>query len=205
VLADLAQASRKVPLPVDSSVLELVRPYLRSEQTVLVQNAAVSLGGFEDEECIADLVQLLSHPDTGVRGAAHEALRSIAGVGLWPDVARWTSWLEGERTWHEKAAPGRIEEIRSGGVGDRARAIADLAEHPLYRNEIATELQSVLPHAEDEIRLLGIRALGQLGAATAVPFLESCSLDPQAGLAAEARLAIARIQSQRDHPGGDVP
>jgi HEAT repeat protein len=202
VLADLARASKKVPLPVEGSVLELVRPYLKSEEPVVVQGAAACLGGFQDEGCIGDLIELLSHADGGVRGAAHQALRSIGGVGLWADVPRWTSWYEGEREWHEATAPGRIESIRNGRVGERARAIADLTEHPLYRKEIAVELQEVLPNAEDEIRLLGIRALGQLGAATAVPFLESCTLDPEPGLAAEARAALGRIQAQRDHPGG---
>lgn len=205
VLADLARASRKVPLPVDSSVLELVRPYLKSEQTILVQSAASALGGFQDEECVAQLIELLSNPDSGVRGAAHQALRSISGIGLWPDASRWTSWYEAERTWYEKTAPDRFEQIRNGHVGERARAIAELTEHPVYRKEIAAELQDLLPRAEDEIRLLGVRALGQLGAATAVPFLESCTLDPQSDLAVEARSTIARIRAQRERPGGGAP
>jgi hypothetical protein len=205
VLADLSRASKRVPLPVESSVLELVRPYLLSEQTVLVQSAAICLGGFQDEKSIAGLIQLLSHSDAGVRGAAHQALCSIAGVGLWPDVSRWTSWYEGERMWCAVDAPSRIQEIRNGDAGERAHAIAELSEHPLYRKDMALELQNVLPHEPDEIRILGIRALGQLGAATSVPFLESCMLDPAPDLAAEARAALGRIQAQRDHPCGGVP
>jgi HEAT repeat protein len=205
VMAELARASRKVPLPVEPSVVEAIRPYLKSEQAVLVQSAATALGGLRDDESVSALIELLAHPDTTVQGAAHRALCSISGVGLWPDAARWTSWLEAERTWHEKTAPARIDEMRNGNVGQRSRAIADLAEHPLYRDEIATELQNALPHAEDEIQLLGIRALGQLGAAKAVPYLESCTRDAQPGVAGEARAAIVRIQAQRDRSGSEAP
>jgi HEAT repeat protein len=204
LLNEIARAASSVPLPVEPAVLEALRPHLRSENPILARAAARCVGGLEDVASIADLIELLAHPDGGVRDVAHAALCRIGGVSFPPDGPRWRAWRDGETQWFEKTAPRSIEDFLTGADLDKSRAIAELSQHPLFRAEIAAVLQRSLPDASAPIRLLGLGALRQLGAATAIPFLETCAEDPDPAVAAEAKAALERIRKLRA-PAGATP
>jgi len=201
LLNEIARAARSVPLPVEPAVLESLRPHLRSENPILVRAAADAVGGLEDVESITDLIELLAHADSGVRQVAHAALCRITGVSFPPDGPRWRAWRDGEAKWFEKVAPHWIEDFLTGANLEKARAIAELSQHPLFRSEIAAVLQRSLLGEPDSIRRLGIGALRQLGAASATPFLEICAEDSDPAIAAEAKAALERIRRLRAPAG----
>jgi hypothetical protein len=201
LLNEIARAAPSVPLPVEPAVLATVRPHLRSENAALARAAAQCVGGLEDVESIADLIELLSHSDSGVRQVAHAALCRIAGVNFAPDGQRWKTWRDGETKWFEKVAPHWIEDFLTGANLEKAHAIAELSQHPLFRGEIAAVLQRSLPGESESIRRLGIGALRQLGAASATAFLEICAGDPDPAIAAEAKAALERIRRLRAPAG----
>ena len=208
LLTEIARGSRSVPLPPEIGVREALRAYLHSDQAILIQAATTSLGNLEDPEVVPELVAQLSHPDSFVREASHAALCRITGEKLLPDRERWSAWFASESDWYRKHAAGCIEDLRTG-VGVRKNlAIAEISKHPLYREEFTVHVLRMLPRESEALQRQGICALGILGSASALPYLEAQSGDSNAELASAAREALQRLRErrpQREKRGTAIP
>ncbi len=197
LLAEIARGSRSVPLPPEIGVREGLRTYLHSDQAVLIQAATTSLGNLEDAGAVLELVAQLSHPDSFVREASHEALCRITGEKLMPDRERWTTWYAAESDWYKRRAAACIEDLRTGVGARKSLAIAEISKHALYREEFTTHVLRMLPQASEALQRQGICALGVMGSSGAVPYLEAQAADLNVDLAALAREALQRIRERR--------
>jgi HEAT repeat protein len=110
-----------------------------------------------------------------------------------PVAERWDHWLRDETAWFRNEFPGLSRDVREGSTVVAVQAISRMAAHPFYRREIADALTLALEHRPAAIRKVACSALQQLGAKTAIPFLEQCAEDPDPRLALEARRALASL------------
>jgi HEAT repeat protein len=197
VLEQMTQACASIPPPIPESSVLPVRQYLRNDQPTCVAQAARCLSAMEDTESVEELIELLRSGEPEVLGAAHAALVSITNVGLLPDADRWKHWLGEESAWFRNEFPGLARDLQGGSAIVVGQSIARMAAHPLYRREIAEVLTLALEEQPAALRRLACAALCQLGAKTAIPFLERCAEDPDPKLALEARRALASFAPPR--------
>jgi HEAT repeat protein len=205
VLSEMARAAAWIPLPVPESIPGYVRTYLREDDPSFVQIAAECLGHLEDQDSIQALVPLLRHADPAVGHAAHMALRSITGINLIPDAERWNAWLTAEAGWLTDDLPRMTSEFRTGEEAARVAAISEMAAHPLYRRQITEILADAMAHDTPKMRRIACVALQQLGAASAIPFLEKCAQDPDRELARAARSALKSLPHRPGRPDLSSP
>jgi len=191
LIEQLTQSCVSIPSPMPATIVAPVRPYLQSEQAPCAAKAARCLAAMEDTESVEELIVLLRHDDPELAHAAHAALVSITNVALVPDAERWSRWLTEESAWFRNDFPGLSRDLQGRSAVVAVQAISRMAAHPLYRREIAEALTLALEHEPAAIRGLACSALQQLGARTAIPFLERCAEDPDPQLALAARRALA--------------
>lgn len=194
ILNESARLASVVELPVDGAVAASIRLHLFSDDASLMRPAAECLGGLQDVDSVYDLVQLLGHPHPDVARAALEALRAITGANFAADADRWRAWLLAEAEWKSDAFP-RIAAVfgRTNSL-DKMAALQELAGHPLHRVETARLLESALTGESSPLVAAACSALRQIGATTAVPFLETCAADPSPAVAGEARTALEALR-----------
>jgi HEAT repeat protein len=205
LLTEIARGSRFVPLPPEIGVREALRPYLHSDQTVLVQAATTSLGNLEDPDAVPDLIEQLRHADSFVRDCSHVALQKITGEKLLPDRDRWAAWYAGEREWYRERSRACIQDLRTEVEIRKHVAMAEFSKHPLYREEFTGHMLRTLPRESEGLQRLGICALGLMGSTSAVPYLEAMQTDANPELSGEARAALGRIFERRPQPEKQRP
>jgi HEAT repeat protein len=194
ILTESAKLAAAVELPVDGAVAASIRLHLFSDDASLVRPAAECLGGLQDVDSVYDLVQLLGHAHPDVSRAALEALRTITGANFAADAERWRAWLLAEAEWKSEAFP-RISTVFGGtNALEKMAALQELAGHPLHRVETARLLESALTGESSPLVAAACSALRQIGATTAVPFLETCAADPSPAVAGEAKAALDALR-----------
>lgn len=204
ILTESAKLASAVELPVDGAVAASFRLHLFSDDASLVRPAAACLGGLQDVDSVYDLVQLLGHAHPDVSRAALEALRAITGANFAADAERWRAWLLAEAEWKSEAFP-RIATVFGGtNALEKMAALQELAGHPLHRVETARLLESSLTGESSPLVAAACSALRQIGATTAVPFLETCAADPSPAVAGEAKAALDALR-RRAGKGSGVP
>jgi HEAT repeat protein len=200
LLSEISRAAAATDLPVDERVAPSVRVCLHRSDPNEVRTAAEVLGRMEDEDSIGELLPLLRCEDRDVARAAHAALCAITGADLLPDPARWRAWLDAESAWFGKIAPALAAELETADRLRKAAVIGEMAAHPLHRREIAGILGRALRSDSPDLLRVGCAALRQLGAQTAVPFLEECAARAEPEPAAAAREALAALRARRKGP-----
>lgn len=205
ILAECAKLAAVVALPVDESIASAFRLRLHSDDASEVRSSAECLGGIQDAESVYDLTLLLGNPQPDVTSAALDALRSITGASFRPDPERWRSALLAEAEWHAESLPRLTTTLGGTNSLDKMAAIQELAAHPQYRAETALLIERSIRGEAAALVAAACSALRQMGAATAVPFLEECAADASPEVSAEARTALEAIRSRRAPPRNAVP
>ncbi len=203
ILNESAKLAASVELPVDGAVAASIRLHLFSDDASLVRPAAACLGGLQDTDSVYDLVQLLGHAHPDVARSALEALRTITGANFAADADRWRAWLLAEAEWKSEALPRLARVFGGTNALEKMSALQELAGHPLHRVEIARLLESALTGESSPLVAASCSALRQLGATTAVPFLETCAADPSPAVAAEAKAALEALRRRAGKGAGD--
>jgi len=199
VLAQLARVARPLPKPADPTVVLQVRRCLTSEDPQVVAMAAECLGALEDVESVELLLGYLDHDAACVRGSVHRALKTIAGVELPPQRARWEPWIAEEQAWFAQHAPAAVEQLASRNRMTLFGALSEIGMHRLHRRDMALEVVVLLERASADERSLACQTLGQLGSGAAVPFLMPLLDDESPPVRAAAWAALRAIT------GSDLP
>jgi HEAT repeat protein len=203
LLVEIGRHGRALSHPVDEDVIVRARDYLDSLQANLVIEAAIVCAEFEDTRCAQRLVELLADPRPGVSKVAQETLARISGADPGPDAVAWQDWYEAQSRWWQEQAPALLAALDSGPPVDIARALKELVEHPLYRDELAPRLAGVVQRSESELAVLACAVLGQLGSRLGAPALLEALEAPDPRLRQEARLALARLYGHDLGPDPD--
>jgi general secretion pathway protein G len=93
-------------------------------------NAALALGAINSPDAIEPLIALLGNTNRHVRKAADWSLRTITGMDIENDIARWMEWWEANRGRYQKPDKlnGASGEPLKGVFSDMAAAAAAAAE-----------------------------------------------------------------------------
>jgi HEAT repeat protein len=179
-------------------VAEMLRHLLDPERPHLAAGAARALASLEDADSLPELVALVASDVPAVRDGARAALETFAGVQFHGDVARqWEAWWSAERTWYDL---DRLDLQRKLNSGDQTVAVAAalaLAQHKVFRHELASDLAETFTRRQGAERVVLARALGILGSRSAssalIEVLDGADRS-LAQAAAEALEAIHRLQ-----------
>jgi hypothetical protein len=206
VLQALAGAAAHVapddaPHDVDDLAGEIV-PHLASDDVLRAVAAASTLGRLRSKRALPYLIEALDRDEDPVARAALTSLRAISGTQLAASASLWKRWCTREERWWRERAP----ELRSFVDGESAtrsqRAdlsawLAELSEHPLYRDELAPLAARALAHGDPEVRILACRALERLCSRAALAQLSAALADEAPAVAAAAARALEHIAPPR--------
>lgn len=182
---------------------ESARPQLRAAladpDPRVVAAAAGALGMLRDMEAFDALLELGDHISDLVRESAVSALGRLADPRAAPLLGRLFRIPElranaGEAllaVGGEEAAEVLVPHLADRDATLRIAAVAVLAE--LRTATADREIASLIKRADVETRAAAADALGRLGHATALPFLERCLTDPAAIVRASAVKGLARM------------
>jgi HEAT repeat protein len=194
-LAIVQEIGRSHDPGADGEARRRIRPLLDRSRDGLCRAAALALGALEDHASIPELIALLE-ADGGLRANAHWALRRITGLSLPASPQAWRSWHRLESTWLEQAGSEAFLRLGSDDSREVADAIRSISEHPLAREDLATNLVELLDSDEPAIRTLACLFIPDLGDARALPVLLALLEDGDPDVSAAALDALRRMTRQ---------
>lgn len=124
--------------------------------------AALAAGTIGDPRAVEPLIELLETGTQGERGNAHAALCKIAALQYPAQVAPWRAWYQAEERWKAREFEKLLVQARGARPTEACAALRTLCEHPLYRHEIAGELDDALESPSSEIVAEAVRCAGRL-------------------------------------------
>jgi len=198
VLAEICHVATTVRQPIETGVLDRIRPILnRGERSLLIE-AILAAGRLGDIEAIPRLIELLDHGDRMVSARAQDALEALTGEFLGSRASEWSAWYAETMDWWDRRAQEQIHLVRSDIKAQASRAILELSKQRMFRHELAKPLSEALLHEDEEIVILTCATLGHLASPLSVsPLLEILEA-PDVDLRRAAYLALRRI-TEEDH------
>lgn len=193
VLRCLGERDRRQAAIDDGTRAAIARPGLDHVEPDVRRQAAATLGRLHDAEAFERLVELLEDPDRGVRRAAYDALRAVAGTDPGDDPERWWRWWVAERAWLAERVPLLARSARHGPAGEAVRAVGELSSRPLFRRELLPCLADAAGHDDPRVAAAACAGIGRLGAPEALPHLVELLDDPRAAVARAARESLAAL------------
>jgi hypothetical protein len=144
-------------------IVPRLKPYLESADYDTRRETVTALGVFRDVESVKILVDLLADDESGIRGNAHWALKSISGLDFPQDRTRWKLWYDEEVTWWENEGKYFLELFEEGTPEEILVAIRELSRRGLFRDKLMGPLRALLDHEDQAVRAAAHAALVSLG------------------------------------------
>ena len=178
---------------VDAELSQLARVCLDPRAVTRCRAAIMALGVLEDQGAVPQLIELLEQDSGGIRDDVLWSLRRISGQQFPASRAAWTDWHEAEENWYEERWSRRVADLGSDDETEFTSAVQELAQHRLYRHEIAHALCPALERDKPEFRQLVCAALADLGSTVAVTALTAVLDDDDEQVVESARAALLKI------------
>jgi hypothetical protein len=189
LLAALARGPRRTACVVDPAALERLGRRLEDSDPNLRRAAIDACGTLAYVGALEPLVEILESPDPVLAQAAHRALVVLARSDHGRDARAWRLWVREEERWRNSHWDALLEELVSSVPGRAARAVRELASHPLQRDEAAEQLAELVELDTAPPALL-LDALVSLRSARALPGLVALLESEDAALAERAHRAL---------------
>jgi HEAT repeat protein len=171
ILTAIGRQGASLPHPIEGRAGADVRGYFFDDDVNLRIEAATAAGRLEDYESVPALIDLLGDPDANVVRAAHESLKSIAGIDRPADVERWRTWYQAQMDWWRYEAQEDFQMVRNGSPAGAAHVVLELSKRRFFRHELTEPIAPALQRKDGDLGILACAALGHLGSHTAVPHL----------------------------------
>lgn len=171
VLGEIGRVSLALPGTAPADLAARIGGYLDDPDAELVREAVQALGRLDAHDALPTLVGMLGDERAAVGEATLWALRSMTGLKLGANAARWRTWLEDESAWWEAEAPAHLAALRSRDDARVRHALSELCKHRLHRDRIAPAIGALLASGSPRLCADAARALAELGAPAGVPFL----------------------------------
>ncbi len=193
LVSEVGRLAVVLPPPFAQRALEEVRKRLDSADLQVVREAALASGRLLDDAALPRLVELLDDPRPPVAEAALFALRSITGLTLPAESARWEEWLADEQEWFETQLPATRARLASRDARAVQAGLREIALRRTHRLELAAYVEPLLSGTSTDVCIAACRTLATLGACSRMASLIDCLDDSHAPLAAEAWRALQAI------------
>jgi len=194
ILSQINKVGYGTDAEVNEDVRDKVREYFDSGKPMVCRAACLASAALDDLEAVSDLIGLLDSETQGLRANAHWALQRITRMRMSPSHNNWQRWYEGELTWTRKYKLIAFSKLSSNNPGQIARAIADVAVHPLVREDFNEALCGLTGSRFPQIRILVVEELAELGFASARIFIEDACKDAVDEVASAAEVALERFE-----------
>jgi HEAT repeat protein len=195
VLAEIERAADALTPPFEGSLLVDVRWLLKDRSEARTTAAARALGALHDHASVPELIALLGRGEP-VASAAHGALGRITGLSFRPDPRRWRAWHEGELAWWREDSTSVLSDLRASESEVVFTALTRVAEHRLFRDELAAAVAPLLLDREPSLRAAACRALGQIAAPSAADALTLTRDDPDPDVQEASAWALAALSNR---------
>lgn len=190
LVTEIGRLAALLAPPFGEAARVAIRSRLGSADPQVVREAALAAGRLLDDAALPQLIELLDDPRGAIAATALFALRSITGLSLPAERARWEAWLAAEQTWFETELDPTLARLQSPSRLEVRAGLRSISLRRLRRLELAGEVQPLLLDVDAEVRATACRSLGALGACTRVELLIQCLEDHDAVVAAEAWRAL---------------
>jgi hypothetical protein len=193
LVSEVGRLAVVLPPPFAQRALEEVRKRLDSADLQVVREAALASGRLLDDAALPRLVELLDDPRPPVAEAALFALRSITGLTLPAESARWEEWLAAEQEWFDTQLSATRARLASRDARAVQAGLREIALRRTHRLELAADVEPLLSGTSTDVCIAACRTLATLGACSRMASLIDCLDDSHAPLAAEAWRALQAI------------
>jgi len=197
LLTHIGQIGRAAPWHVDDHARRRVRGYLTGEDESMLCAALYAVGGMQDFESVARVIELLGSESRSVREAAHWALKASTGLELSADQHRWEAWHASESDWYERHAGRLFRRIAATSSRGIAEALRELSMCRYQRGKTAQGILGLLNHGDPFVRREACQALRNLRVGVAVPALLASMTDADPDVAQEAWKALQSITGRQ--------
>lgn len=196
VLEAMTELELRVPWELSGRTLAHCRSWLDGKDQAARARVLTLVGRLHALELVPVLIETVAGSEALARHCALDALCSMAGLPLEPDVPALTAWLEREQAWKETRWPVLFETLREGSPGDAHAALRELARHPLYRHVAARELAESLAELPRAIGPTACAELARIGSRWALPGLLEVLADSRPQLRAAAWRALQALTGE---------
>jgi hypothetical protein len=193
LLCEIASVTAAVGGPYEWSLLHRVRTALDHSDPAVRRAAVSCLGRMEDHEAVSTLVELLDDESEGVRETAAWALERITRRRFGLQRERWSLWIEAEASWWRGEAAELLGMIEHGADAEVIAALAEIAGHRLYRDELSSAVAACLDRAEGAVVRVACSTLQGLASPRAVEPLIGLLDHADAQVRASAHRALRGI------------
>jgi len=193
LVPEIGRLVERAPKPIAEGVVSALSELLAEDDPVLLREAALALGKTEDFGATSQVIDLLDHPERGVRAGAASALERLTGLGFRERSARWRAWYRAEVAWLREHGAELRSRLRSTSTEVVVSALGEISPHRFRRNELAAEIAVVLGHPDPLARRLACLTLARLGTSAGLHGLVNALEDPDAEVQEAARAALRTL------------
>ncbi len=170
-----------------------LRVQLDPERPDRCRTICMALAELEDLSSLPQIIESLGHESKGLRESAHWALKRLTRLNFPPDPARWSRWYAAELEWLRREKNAVFRRLLSDQEGQVARALHEVEQHPLARDELLAALPSLFESSNPFVRILACQGATDLGREEAVPVLIDALEDPSAEVVKAAHDALREL------------
>lgn len=191
-------ATSLVP-PIETFIVDGVRRFLDDAELAIQKETVIALGKLQDFESIPLFIEFLEHENSGMRKAAHWALKYMSGLNFLADSRRWKSWYQVELNWWAQKSNRIRRSLRVGSKSEIAAAINEMAMRRLFRHELAQDMAVLLRSRDPALRKMACVGVMQMNSRAVVPELIEC-LDDVDDSVREAACSALKSLLKRELP-----
>lgn len=174
-----------------------IQPYLTSEVEFERYHAVSILGELGARRHVEPLIERLDDRSALVRDAGLSSLRNLTGLAMGGGARRWTLWYHSQLDWWEDGGASVVTGLQTVRPEHLIETLATVASKQLYREEISTELCTMLERPDDdEVRAI-IAALGALRDRKSVPALKRLRGHPSEPVRKSVTSALRQISPRK--------
>jgi HEAT repeat protein len=140
-----------------------VRERLLAADPALRAQAAESALRIGEQEAVPALIELLEDDERRVQRQARASLEGLTGQRLGYAAEPWRRWYAEQERWLAQEGEHLLASLDGGSRAEAARALGELGQRRLFRDELVEPLAGALERPEAELVVAACAALQQLG------------------------------------------
>lgn len=191
VLSELRRALARDPAESRPELRAHLRDALTDDDPASVYEAVLVVTQVRDLALVPELIELLEHPQAGVKERAYRALLTLTGTYFARSPEAWRAWYEAELAWWEEEGATHVQHLFDEERATIAGALCAISAHRLFAGQLVEAIrEAALVHDDPQVLVQVCAALRRLDSPLAMPILCELSehLDPRVRRAADAAI-----------------
>lgn len=162
VLVELSRLAVESMVLLRPRDLDTIAECLGEDSAVTRQAAIRVIVATHHVEAFPALIDRLEDDDATTVREAHQALRTMSGMGYSTKVHPWDQWLEAEEAWMQEEGYRVIRRLERADGKDLHAAQREALKHRFHRHEFVPVLVELLRHESPDVRATACATLASL-------------------------------------------